>query len=104
MSSEKIVNSEILSEFLDKQETVILEKNYKLKDNSVKSYKSLNAFLQEFLDKLFDTLENETDIQLFEKFISEVEKQLITKTLNYHSGNQIKSSKLLGINRNTLRS
>ena len=53
LSSEKIVNSEILSEFLDKQETVILEKNYKLKDKSVKSYKSLNAFLQEFLDKLF---------------------------------------------------
>ena len=61
-------------------------------------------FLQEFLDKLFDSLENETEIQLFEKFISEIEKQLISKTLTYFSGNQIKSSKLLGINRNTLRS
>ena len=60
-------------------------------------------FLQEFLDKLFDSLENETEIQLFEKFISEIEKQLISKTLKYFSGNQIKSSKLLGINRNTLK-
>ena len=104
LSSEKIVTGEILSEFLDKQEKIILENNFKLEDNNVKSYRSLNVFLEEFLDKLFNTLENETDIQLFEKFISEVEKQLITKTLNYHSGNQIKSSKLLGINRNTLRS
>ncbi len=104
LSVEKIVTSDILSEYLDKKEMIISENNNKLEDNNVKSYLSLNVFLQEFLDKLFDTLENETDIQLFEKFISEVEKQLISKTLKYYSGNQIKSSKLLGINRNTLRS
>ncbi len=104
LSSEKIVTGEIISEHLDKQEMLIVEDNHKLEGSNVKSYRSLNVFLQEFLDKLFDTLENETDIQLFEKFISEVEKQLILKTLNYHSGNQMKSSKLLGINRNTLRS
>ena len=33
-----------------------------------------------------------------------MEKPLIKKTLEYFNGNQIKSSKLLGINRNTLRS
>ena len=104
LSIEKIVTNDILSEYLDKKEITISENNNKLEDNNVKSYLSLNVFLQEFLDKLFDTLENETDIQLFEKFISEVEKQLISKTLKYYSGNQIKSSKLLGINRNTLRS
>ena len=38
------------------------------------------------------------------KIYFEIEKQLISKTLKYFSGNQIKSSKLLGINRNTLRS
>ena len=102
MSTERIITGEILSEFLDKKEIHV--NNHKIQDVSVKSYSSLNVFLQEFLDQLFDTLENETEIQLFEKFISEVEKQLISKTLKYYSGNQIKSSKLLGINRNTLRS
>ena len=101
LSTDRIITGEILSEFLDKKETHL--NNHNLQNVSVKSYSSLNVFLQEFLDQLFDTLENETEIQLFEKFISEVEKQLISKTLRYYSGNQIKSSKLLGINRNTLR-
>ena len=102
LSTDRIITGEFLSEFLDKKETHL--NNHNLQNVSVKSYSSLNVFLQEFLDQLFDTLENETEIQLFEKFISEVEKQLISKTLTYFSGNQIKSSKLLGINRNTLRS
>ena len=102
LSTERIITGEILSEFIDKKE--ILLNNHEIQELNVKSYSSLNVFLQEFLDQLFDTLENETEIQLFEKFISEVEKQLISKTLTYFSGNQIKSSKLLGINRNTLRS
>jgi two-component system nitrogen regulation response regulator GlnG len=101
LSTDRIITGEILSEFLDKKETHL--NNHNLQNVSVKSYSSLNVFLQEFLDQLFDTLENETEIQLFEKFISEVEKQLISKTLKYYLGNQIKSSKLLGINRNTLR-
>ena len=102
LSTERIITGDILSEFLDKKETHV--NNYKIQDVSEKSYSSLNVFLKEFLDQLFDTLENESEIQLFDKFISEVEKQLISKTLKYYSGNQIKSSKLLGINRNTLRS
>ena len=102
LSTERIITGEILSEFIDKKETLL--NNHEIQELNVKSYSSLNVFLQEFLDQLFDTLENETEIQLFEKFISEVEKQLISKTLKYYSGNQIKSSKLLGINRNTLRS
>ena len=102
LSTERIITGEILSEFIDKKEKLL--NNHEIQEFNVKSYSSLNVFLQEFLDQLFDTLENETEIQLFEKFISEVEKQLISKTLTYFSGNQIKSSKLLGINRNTLRS
>ena len=33
-----------------------------------------------------------------------VERPLILKTLKYFKGNQIKTAKVLGINRNTLRS
>ena len=104
LATEKIITDEILSEFLDKENNYISEKNFNLENTNVNTYSSLNVFIQEFLDKLFETLENETEIQLFEKFISQIEKQLIFKTLKYYSGNQIKSSKLLGINRNTLRS
>ena len=104
LSTERLITGEILSELLDKEEMSVLENNPKLENLNLKSYRSLNVFLQDFLDKLFDTLDNETEIQLFEKFISQIEKQLISKTLKYYSGNQIKSSKLLGINRNTLRS
>ena len=35
-------------ELLDKQEMSIVEDNYKLEDVNVKSYKSLNVFLEEF--------------------------------------------------------
>ena len=37
-------------------------------------------------------------------YVDEIEKPLILKTLKYFKGNQIKTAKVLGINRNTLRS
>ena len=104
LSTEKLITEEIISEFIDKEEVSISQSNINKQNRGVESYRSLNVFVQEFLDKLFDSLDNETEIQLFEKFISQIEKQLILKTLKYYSGNQMRSSKLLGINRNTLRS
>ena len=41
---------------------------------------------------------------LHDKFMDEFERPLISKTLEFCKGNQIKTSKILGINRNTLRS
>ncbi|MBF0565154.1 MAG: DNA-binding transcriptional regulator Fis, partial [Nitrospirae bacterium] len=40
---------------------------------------------------------------LYETIVSEVEKSLISIILKETSGNQLKASKILGINRNTLR-
>jgi two-component system nitrogen regulation response regulator GlnG len=104
LATEKIITEEILLEFLDKENNSTLQKNFNLGNINANTYSSLNVFIEEFLDELFETLESETEIQLFEKFTTQIEKQLIIKTLKYYSGNQIKSSKLLGINRNTLRS
>lgn len=39
---------------------------------------------------------------LYGNIINEVEKSLITLTLNFANGNKSKASKILGINRNTL--
>ena len=40
---------------------------------------------------------------LYSRILSEVERPLISICLNATKGNQIKASKLLGLNRNTLR-
>jgi two-component system nitrogen regulation response regulator GlnG len=40
---------------------------------------------------------------LYDKILKEVERPLITNTLAFTRGNQLKSAELLGLNRNTLR-
>ena len=63
--------------------------------------------IQEFLeDKLKRYLKEMTSLEncnLYDSVISEVEKALIKIVLNETGGNQLKASKTLGINRNTLR-
>ncbi len=41
---------------------------------------------------------------LYHSAIADIEKPLIEKTLEATSGNQLKAARVLGINRNTLRS
>ncbi|MEL0246853.1 MAG: helix-turn-helix domain-containing protein, partial [Alphaproteobacteria bacterium] len=58
-----------------------------------------------FLDIFFETIDDDNiNLNLYDKFLHEIEKPLILKTLKYFKGNQIKTAKVLGINRNTLRS
>ena len=67
----------------------------------------LNEFT-EILDLEFEKFFNQANISqfsenLYDYFIKKYEKSLIKRTLYSVNGNQIKASKLLGINRNTLR-
>ena len=103
LNTQKVISEDILYEYVDKEKNISVDLE---NENEMNSITNLNNFIRKFLDQLFDTFDEEENIgiDLHEKFISEIEKGLLKKTLNHFKGNQIKSSKLLGINRNTLRS
>ena len=66
---------------------------------------NLELYFKNYLKKYFKDFDENLSLQnLHNSFISKIEKPLIETTLNLFRGNQIKASKCLGFNRNTLRS
>ncbi len=65
---------------------------------------SIQAFLEEKLNIYLKQTSGLKSGNLYETIVSEVEKALINIVLRENNGNQLKSSNILGINRNTLRS
>jgi len=63
-----------------------------------------SKMVERHVEKYF-ALHNGGDIPpgLYDRVINEVEFALLNVTLKYTNGNQLKASKILGINRNTLR-
>jgi len=69
-----------------------------------KSGKNLSQTVEEQLAALFSTPEGRLPaIGLYDRVIKQVEKPLITLTLQATRGNQVKAAEVLGVNRNTLR-
>ena len=69
-----------------------------------KEYNSIIEAIEAKIDKFFEMHEDESpEPGLYERVVGEVERVLIRKTINHANGIQIKASKILGINRNTLR-
>lgn len=67
-------------------------------------YKSIIDAIEAKIDKFFQMHEgNSPDSGLYDVVVKEVERALIRKTIAHTNGIQIKASKILGINRNTLR-
>ncbi|MBF0537252.1 MAG: sigma-54-dependent Fis family transcriptional regulator [Nitrospirae bacterium] len=64
---------------------------------------SMHEFLKDKLSKYLKDITELNDGNLYNTIIAEVEKSLISIVLAETNGNQIKASKALGINRNTLR-
>ena len=64
---------------------------------------SIQDFLEEKLKRYLKEMTKLEKCNLYESVVSEVEKALIKIVLNETGGNQLKASKTLGINRNTLR-
>ncbi len=103
LTSETIVSSVILENFIDYDKPTVNVNHQNLTNKSEKE--NLRSYLDTFLKNFFQTLDsNDEKIGLHNKFMDEFERPLILKTLEFCKGNQIKTSKILGINRNTLRS
>jgi two-component system nitrogen regulation response regulator GlnG len=60
--------------------------------------------LDNIKDPLNDGIFKEYSGVIYRHFVESLEKQLIEKALDYTRGNQLKAAKILGINRNTMRS
>jgi DNA-binding NtrC family response regulator len=65
--------------------------------------RSIKDFLEEKLRRYLKDMTKVTNFRLYDTVLSEVEKALISIVLRETSGNQLKTAKVLGINRNTLR-
>ena len=65
---------------------------------------SIKDFLEEKLKHYLKDMTNISNCNLYSTVLSEVEKALISLVLKETNGNQLKTAKVLGINRNTLRS
>ena len=65
---------------------------------------NLEIYFKKYLSKYFKNFDENLNVDnLHSSFISKIEKPLIESTLKLFRGNQIKASKCLGFNRNTLR-
>ena len=103
LTSDTIISSTILKDYIDNDKFEPLET--KEISNNKTEKENLRSYLESFLKNFFDSLDsNDQKIALHDKFMDEFERPLILKALEFCKGNQIKTSKILGINRNTLRS
>ncbi|MBF0319578.1 MAG: sigma-54-dependent Fis family transcriptional regulator [Nitrospirae bacterium] len=94
--AEAVKKSVILSD------SPIIQHNYLILD--LPSKYSIYEFLDEKLNKYLSDIGEIKSGSLYDAIISEVEKSLLSIVLKETGGNQLKTSKILGINRNTLRS
>ncbi len=67
---------------------------------------SLENLIRKKLEVLFDNQHSEPSVDLnglYGLVMEQVEKPLIELSLRNHKGNQVRTAKMLGINRNTLK-
>lgn len=79
--------------------SVIEKKDLLIEENSF----TMKEFLEEKLKRYLKDMTKAVNCNLYGTVLSEVEKALIDIVLKEANGNQLKTAKILGINRNTLR-
>jgi DNA-binding NtrC family response regulator len=65
--------------------------------------KDYSQMFEEFLAPIFDKIMVNSKSNIYDHLISSLEKSLLSLTLKYCNHNQVKTSQILGISRNTLR-
>ena len=99
MPSNKIEKNDILKN-LSKTNTLLSKSN----SNNVNDKISLGMSVEQHLKNFFKLHKGKLPSSgLYTRIINEVERPLISLCLSASKGIQIKASKLLGLNRNTLR-
>ena len=81
--------------------TVLREEDFDLKQRQAKS---IGKFVESKLQGFMRNIKGFETFNLYDMVIPEVERSLILMVMKETNGNQVKAAKLLGINRNTLRS
>ncbi len=84
------------------EEQALRAEDFDLKHRQIKSM-GIGKFIEEKLKGFMRNIKNLEKFNLYDTVMPEVEKALITMVLKETKGNQVRSAKLLGINRNTLR-
>lgn len=79
--------------------SVIEKKDLLIEENSF----TIKEFLEEKLKRYLKDMTKAVNCNLYSTVLSEVEKALIDIVLKEANGNQLKTARILGINRNTLR-
>ena len=98
--SNKITGNDIIKNIAKTNNTFVSD----LKTNNAQDKISLGMSVEEHLKKFFKLHKGKLPSSgLYNRIINEVERPLISICLNATKGNQIRASKLLGLNRNTLR-
>jgi len=82
-------------------ETVLQIEDFDFKQRQAKS---IGRFVEVRLKSFMKNINRFEKFNLYDMVIPEVEKSLMVMVLKETKGNQIKAAKILGINRNTLRS
>jgi len=82
-------------------ETLLHIEDFDLKQRQARS---IGKFVESRLKGFMRNIKSLEKFNLYDMVIPEVERSLILMVMKETKGNQIKASKLLGINRNTLRS
>ena len=93
-TDENIMNEDLAEEILNLQ---------KLDQQMLDSDNQFSKILENYLSRNINKINKEYQGDVYNYFVTELEKVLLLEVLKNKNGNQLKAAELLGLNRNTLR-
>ena len=93
-TDENIMNDDLAEEILNLQ---------KLDQQMLDTENQFSKILENYLSRNINKINKEYQGDVYNYFVTELEKVLLLEVLKNKNGNQLKAAELLGLNRNTLR-